>query len=546
VNKKPRKHKRAALVTGAAAGLGACLTELLADDGFDIILVDRHAEAARARAAELSKRYRVRTHVIEQDLSQPVAASNVQTQCDALGWEVEVLVNNAGSLLNKYIHQLPWQQVECNLHLMLKVVVELCHRFLPGMIQRGSGHLLNVASVSGFLPGGALLAVYNSAKAFLIPFTETLNFELEGTGVQATAVCPGFMRTDIFAATGLEAVRDSVPKWMWTDPRRVAEEAYRAAKRGQPVYVSGITNRLILTMARFVPRAVLRERTRILHGRGVLDLLTRARPTMKPPGRHAALITGASAGIGKSFSEVLASEGFDVILVARRGEILRARAEELSRTYGVQAHPIAQDLTDPRAVEIIRAECERLGWPVDVLVNNAGFPVTELFHRMKWTEVDGIFRLYVQSVVHLTHSFVPGMIERGWGRVINVASMAGFEPGSYRSSLYSSSKAFLISFSESIAKELEGTGVSATALCPGFTKTEWFSKNKLKNDYVPNILWVDSDHVARAGLKEALRGAPVSIVGTPAHRVLLTMFQMAPRHALGQFLSKKRKNLMGA
>src|SRR5262249_59388438 len=263
-------------VTGAAAGLGACFTELLAGDGFDVILVDYRAEPARERAAELSKRYGVRTHVIEQDLTKPAAASNIQAQCEQLGWGVEVLVNNAGSLLNKYMHELPWQKVEGNLQLLLKVVLELCHRFIPGMIHRGSGHIFNVCSVSGFMPGGALMSVYNPAKAFLIPFTETLNFELEGTGVGATAVCPGFMRTEIFASTGLEAIRDSVPQWMWMKPAQVAEEAYRAAMKGAPVYVSGVTNRLMVTMSRFVPRALLRERTRVLHGRGMLDLFSRA------------------------------------------------------------------------------------------------------------------------------------------------------------------------------------------------------------------------------------------------------------------------------
>ena len=538
-----KQRQGAALVTGAAKGLGACFAEVLAGDGFDVILVDYRANAARERAAELSKRHGVRTHVIEQDLTLAAAASNIQSQCESLGWPVEVLVNNAGSLLNKHMHELPWQQVEGNLHLLLKVVLELCHRFIPGMIQLGSGHIFNVSSASGFMPGAPLMSVYGPAKAFLIPFTETLNFELEGTGVHATAVCPGLMTTDIFASNGLDAIRNTVPEWMWMKPDRVAQEAYRAGRRGAPVYVSGLTNRLAVTMARFVPRALLRGRTRLLHGGGIMDLLPRAGTASdKPSGQHAALVTGASSGIGKSFTEVLASQGFDIILVARRGEILKAHAEELARTYGVRAHAIVQDLTKADATEIIKAECERLGWPVDVLVNNAGFPVTELFHRMTWSQVDAIFRLYVQSAVHLTHALVSGMIRRGWGRVINVASTAGFEPGSYRSSLYSSSKAFLISFSESIAKELEGTGVSATALCPGFTKTEWFSKNKLNNDYVPKIFWVDSEQVARAGLKEALRGTPVSIVGTPAHRVLLTMFQIAPRHALGRFLSNQRRS----
>jgi short-subunit dehydrogenase len=198
-------------------------------------------------------------------------------------------------------------------------------------------------------------------------------------------------------------------------------------------------------------------------------------------------------------------------------------------------------MTDPKAVERIRAHCA--GRAVDVLVNNAGYPMTELFHQMSWASVEAGVQILVKSVVHLSHAFLPEMVARGSGTIINVASMAGFEPGSYRSSLYSSSKAFVIAFSESVNSELEGTGVTMTAVCPGFTKTEWTMKNRLKNSSVPDIFWMESDRVVEKGLADARRGAPVSVVSTPALRMVSTLFQVGPRNFVGRFLSKKRRGM---
>jgi short-subunit dehydrogenase len=231
------------------------------------------------------------------------------------------------------------------------------------------------------------------------------------------------------------------------------------------------------------------------------------------------------------------------VLVARREDVLRSRAAELTHRHNVRTHVIVQDMTDPRAAENIAVECERLGWPIDVLVNNAGYPVTELFHRMSWSEVEASLNILVRTVVELTHRFVPKMIGRGSGKVINVASMAAFEPGSYRSSLYSSSKAFVVGFSESIAAELTGTGVAVTVLCPGFTKTEWSGKNKLANNAVPRFLWLESDVVAEAGFEAARRNVTVAVAGTLALRVIYALFKIAPRRAIGAMLSRKRRSM---
>jgi short-subunit dehydrogenase len=535
-----------ALVTGAAAGLGASFAERLARDGFDLVLVDRQAERVQSRADDIARRHGVRAHAIVQDLTQPDAVHNIHARCQALGVHVGVLVNNAGHHLDKRFCDFPWSVLRDNVRLLLDVVLETTHRFVPAMIERGWGRVINVASVSGFMPGGVRLATYTSTKAFLIPFSEGLNLELEGTGVSVTAICPGFMRTDLFVNSNLTDVSDVVPGFMWSEPDRVADQAVRAAMKGSPLHVSGLPNRLLLAAAKVTPRALWRERTRILHRKAYGKNGVAGGAAQGAAAKRAALVTGASAGIGASFAETLAAEGYDVVLLARRQSLLEERAADLRRRFGVQAHVIVEDLTRREAVDAIVAECERLGWPIDVLVNNAGYPVNELFCQMTWPEVDAALQILVRSVYQLTRAFLPGMVERKWGRVINVASMAGFEPGSYRSTLYSSSKAAVIAFSESVNAEVEATGVSVTALCPGFTKTEWASKARLAPGSVPKALMMESADVARIGFEAARRRVAVSEVGTPAQRLLSVAFRLAPRHALGRFLSNRRKAMVEA
>jgi short-subunit dehydrogenase len=537
-------RRRTALVTGAAAGLGSKFAESLARRGFDLVLVDRQSQRIEALAAELVQNFGIKAYPITQDLCEPAAAVNLCSACDILGLSVDILVNNAGLSLNKPLHQIPWPTIRDNMHLLLGVVVEMCHRFLPPMIERGWGRIINVSSVSGFMPGGMRLAIYNASKAFLIPFSEGIGLELVGTGVQVTSLCPGFMKTEIFKSSGIADVADSVPPFMWSDPKQVAEEAIRAVMNNVPVRVSGVFNRLTVVASKFMPRALLRERTRFLH-----STAHRSRPSGEPLAdarierKSAALITGASAGIGASFSELLAHHGFDVILVARRGEVLERRAQALSSRYGVRTHTIIQDLTDPLAAANIAAECERLGWTIEILVNNAGYPVTGIFHRMSWGEVNASLSILVTSVVELTYRFAKNMLERGSGKIINIASIAAFQPGTYRSSLYTASKAFIVGFSESVAADLMGTGVTVTAVCPGFTKTEWFGKINHGSDAIPKSFLMESNDVAKAGLEAAQRGAVVVVTATPLLKVLYILFRIAPRRMVAGALSKARKRM---
>lgn len=176
-----------------------------------------------------------------------------------------------------------------------------------------------------------------------------------------------------------------------------------------------------------------------------------------------ALVTGASAGIGEEFARALAEEGFDLVLVARRRERLEALAQSLANAHGVRVHVMPEDLADPQAPTRIHTALTGLGLHVDVLINNAGGGIKQIFTRAAWSEHAGLLQVQVVAPAHLTHLLLPAMVERGYGRIIHVASLAGLMPGAPTSTLYPAAKSFLVKFSESLAAELSESGVHVCA-----------------------------------------------------------------------------------
>jgi len=187
-----------------------------------------------------------------------------------------------------------------------------------------------------------------------------------------------------------------------------------------------------------------------------------------------ALITGASSGIGAAFARTLAARGANVILVARSEGRLQALADEVMRDHGVRAAVIAADLTRPDAARDLRATVDTRGLAVDLLVNNAGFGTYAPFETLAPERDHDEVTLNVAAVVDLTHLFLPAMLAKGDGAVVNVASVAAFMPGPY-SAVYGATKAFVLSFSEALWAECRGRGVRVLALCPGATATEFFN-----------------------------------------------------------------------
>jgi short-subunit dehydrogenase len=238
-----------------------------------------------------------------------------------------------------------------------------------------------------------------------------------------------------------------------------------------------------------------------------------------------ALITGASAGLGVEFARLAAAEKHDLLLVARRKENLDRLGQELAAQHGIQATSIAADLADPKAPQAIFDAVQAKGAAVDVLVNNAGFGSAGAYLDLPLGRELEMVEVNIKALMALSHLFGTGMRERKSGRILNVASTAGFQPGPFMATYYAS-KAFVLSFSEALAYELRGTGVTVTAACPGATATEFASvsgndKSKLFTRQKP----ATSAEVAAFAWHAMKRGKAVAVhggmnwVGTVATKV---------------------------
>jgi uncharacterized protein len=250
-----------------------------------------------------------------------------------------------------------------------------------------------------------------------------------------------------------------------------------------------------------------------------------------PDSGSTCLVTGASSGIGAEFARQLAAQGHGVFLVARREDRLRDLAEEIERNHGVRAEVAACDLLDPEDVAALPATVKERGLEVGVLVNNAGFSTVGDVHANPDRQL-GMVRVNCDALVALTTAFLPGMVERGRGAVINVASVAAFQPLPSQA-VYAATKAFVLSFSEAVSSELKGTGVTITALCPGPVATEFIEVAGFKKgmDELPSFIWSSAESVARSGIEGADKGKRVVVPGL-ANRATALLGQHAPHSVL--------------
>ncbi len=228
-----------------------------------------------------------------------------------------------------------------------------------------------------------------------------------------------------------------------------------------------------------------------------------------------ALVTGASSGIGEAFATVFAAAGWDLVITARREDRLRALAERLQREHGRRVHVITADLARREAPARLCDEIAARGFSIDALVNNAGYGVSGSYLKSTWAQHDTFIQVMVTAVADLTHRLLPPMIERGYGRIVNVASLAGLVPPSAGHTLYAASKAFLIRFSESLAQEVRHHGIHVTALCPGFTFSEFHDVLGTRQimSTLPAFMWMDAPTVARQGYHAVMAGKPVHVTG---------------------------------
>jgi short-subunit dehydrogenase len=247
--------------------------------------------------------------------------------------------------------------------------------------------------------------------------------------------------------------------------------------------------------------------------------------------RPAALVTGASSGIGRELAMLLARDGHDLVLVARDRERLDALARELADAHGTKSTVVARDLSAPDGPDAVLAGIWSAGIAVDVLVNNAGIGVWGLFAETNLARELEMIRLNVVALTVLAKGVLPAMVARGTGRILNVASTAAFQPGPLMA-VYYATKAYVLSFSEALSNETAGTGVTVTALCPGPTITEFQKKAGMEQTRLfRSPLVQDARTAAKAGYEGMQRGRRVVVPGI-GNKILAQGVRVTPRRLL--------------
>lgn len=253
--------------------------------------------------------------------------------------------------------------------------------------------------------------------------------------------------------------------------------------------------------------------------------------------KRTALITGASSGIGYEMAKELARQNYDVILVARREDKLRELETLLAPHVGVSV--VVLDLAQSGAAQrLFDAVGHR---EIELLINNAGFADYALFANASRTKISAMLQLNIVALTEITHLFLPPMIARGSGQILNVGSIAGFFSGPLMGAYYAT-KAYVLSFTESLANEVEGTGVSVTCLCPGATTSEFQERARMKESRLADAAYMSAKKVALRGIKAAQRGQRVCVPGL-LNRFLIQVPRVVPRGAMTNFMRRIQERI---
>jgi short-subunit dehydrogenase len=250
-----------------------------------------------------------------------------------------------------------------------------------------------------------------------------------------------------------------------------------------------------------------------------------------------ALVTGASVGIGRDLAVVLAENKHDLVITARNQQQLESLAAELREKFGVRVEVIVMDLAKPQAAGELFEEVQRRGIAIDILINNAGFGGHGRFDGENVDEILGMLQVNIVALTHLTRLFLPGMVERKSGRIMNLASVASFTPGPMMA-VYFATKAFVLSLSEAIAAELKRTGVTVTAVCPGPTKTEFGKRAGITSaTSFHDLFTMQSMPVARIGYRAMMRGQRVVVTGVQ-NKLTTGLVKFLPRRMVTATVKK--------
>ena len=237
-----------------------------------------------------------------------------------------------------------------------------------------------------------------------------------------------------------------------------------------------------------------------------------------------ALVTGATAGIGESFTRLLAEKGFDLVLVARDNKRLQERAKALSKKYKVEVEVLQADLSVPAQLAKVEKRLSNAKKPIEVLINNAGFGIKDSFLTSNIADEKRLIDVLAKTPMQLMHAVLPQMLDRNSGTIINVSSVASFIAGG----TYSAAKSYLTVHTESLHTELSKTNIKISALCPGFTRTEFHQRGKMKMSGLPNFMWLEADRVVSESWRAAMAGKAICIPGWQ-YKILSTIARFGPR-----------------
>jgi len=260
-----------------------------------------------------------------------------------------------------------------------------------------------------------------------------------------------------------------------------------------------------------------------------------------PSGRRTALVTGASGGIGKAIAEQFARDRIDLVIVARSGAALERLAADWSKQYGVQVTPLVEDLAQPGAAARLADEVQRRGLALDYLVNNAGYGLFGTFETSALDAELAMMRINMETLTVLTKRFLPEIKQRR-GRIMNVASTAAFQPGPYMA-VYYATKAYVLSLTEAIAQELQGSGVTVTALCPGPTSSGFQDKAAMQHSaLVANKKLPSADAVGQDGYRAMMRGRRVYVPGL-VNKLMVQSVRFTPRRLITAVVARLSRPL---
>jgi short-subunit dehydrogenase len=235
-----------------------------------------------------------------------------------------------------------------------------------------------------------------------------------------------------------------------------------------------------------------------------------------------ALITGATAGIGESFARLLARNGYNLILVARDLDRLNQRKIELRELHPqIKIELLRADLTVASDLNMVSARVEK---GIDLLINNAGFGINKTFTKSELVQEQELLDLLVKAPMQLTHSALPAMLNQGSGAIINVSSIASWIAGG----TYSAAKSYLTVFSESLHSEVKDSGIKVLSLCPGFTRTEFHQRGRMRMNGLPNFLWLSADQVSKIAWRDLQRGRVISVPGWQ-YKIISSIVRFGPR-----------------